>query len=107
MRIIATSGKTRSPFVPDVATFAEQGFPELTVEEWFGFVAPARTPASVIAAANSAINVAIKEKSVIDSFDAVGLLAFGGTPEDMARSQNLELDRWGPLIKRIGFTAES
>ncbi|MCX7226461.1 MAG: tripartite tricarboxylate transporter substrate-binding protein, partial [Burkholderiales bacterium] len=36
LRIIATSGKARSPFVPEVATFAEQGFPELTVEEWFG-----------------------------------------------------------------------
>ncbi len=107
MRIIATSGKTRSPFVPEVATFAEQGFPELTVEEWFGFVAPARTPASVVAAANSAINAAIKEQSVLDSFNAVGLLALGGRPEDMARSQKIELDRWGPLIKRIGFTAES
>jgi hypothetical protein len=37
----------------------------------------------------------------------VGLIPFGGSPEDMARSQKLEFDRWGPLIKKIGFTAES
>jgi tripartite-type tricarboxylate transporter receptor subunit TctC len=107
MRIIATSGRTRSPFVPEVATFAEQGFPELTVEEWFGFYAPARTPAPVIAAANAAINAAIADKSVIDSLTVVGLIPYGGTPDDMARSQRAEFERWGPLIKRIGFTAES
>jgi tripartite-type tricarboxylate transporter receptor subunit TctC len=107
MRILATSGKARSPFVPDVATFAEQGFPELTVEEWFGFCAPAKTPAAVVAMANAAINAAIKDKSVIDAFNVVGLIPFGGTPEEMGRSQKVEFDRWGPLIKKVGFTAES
>jgi hypothetical protein len=38
LRILATSGKQRSPFVPEVPTFAEQGFADLTVEEWFGFL---------------------------------------------------------------------
>lgn len=107
LRIIATSGKARSPFVPEVATFAEQGFPELTVEEWFGFHAPAKTPANVVAAANAAINAAIKDKAVIDAFTVVGLIPYGGSAEDMARSQKAEYDRWGPLIKKIGFTAES
>jgi tripartite-type tricarboxylate transporter receptor subunit TctC len=107
MRILATSGKTRSPFVPEVATFAEQGFPELTVEEWFGFYAPAKTPANVVAAANAAINAAVKDKSVIDSFTVVGLIPFGGTPAEQLRSQTMEFERWGPLIKRIGFTVDS
>ena len=38
LRIIGVSGAKRSPFVPEVATFAEQGFPELTVDEWFAFL---------------------------------------------------------------------
>src|SRR5215217_1708570 len=62
LRLLATSGRQRSPFSPEVATFAEQGFAELTTEEWFGFYAPARTPAPTLAAANAAINAAIKEK---------------------------------------------
>ena len=107
MRILATSGKTRSPYVPEVPTFAEQGFPELTVEEWFGFYAPARTPANIVAAANAAINSAVRDKSVIDALAIVGLIPFSGTVDDQARSQKAEFDRWGPLIKRIGFTAES
>lgn len=107
LRILATSGPKRSQYVPDVPTFAEQGFPELTTEEWFGFYAPAATPKPVIAAANAAINAALKEKSVIDSLAIVGLIPHGSTPEEMARWQKAEYDTWGPLIKKIGFTAES
>ena len=107
MRILATSGKTRSPFVPEVATFAEQGFPELTVEEWFGFYAPAKTPANVVAAANAAINTAVKDKSVQDSFTVVGLIPFAGTMAEQLKSSQVEFERWGPLIKQIGFTVDS
>ncbi|PIF92883.1 tripartite-type tricarboxylate transporter receptor subunit TctC [Acidovorax sp. 62] len=107
IRILATSGPKRSMYVPDVPTFAEQGFPELTTEEWFGFYAPAATPKPIIAAANAAINAALKEKSVTDSLAIVGLIPHGTTPEEMARWQKAEYDTWGPLIKKIGFTAES
>ncbi len=107
LRLLATSGKERSPFSPDVATFAEQGFPELTTEEWFGFYAPAKTPANIVAAANAAINAALKEKSVIDSLAVTGLIAQGSTQEEQARSQRAEFERWGPLVKKIGFSAES
>jgi tripartite-type tricarboxylate transporter receptor subunit TctC len=107
IRIIATSGAKRTPFTPEVATYAEQGFPELTTEEWFGFYAPARTPASVVASANAAINAALKDKSVIDSLAVMGLAAQGSTPAEMDKSQKEENTRWGPLVKKVGFTAES
>ena len=61
----------------------------------------------VIAAANAAINAALKEKSVIDSLAIVGLMPHGSTPEEQARWQKAEYDTWGPLIKKIGFTADS
>ena len=107
MRILGTSGSKRSPFVPDIPTFAEQGFPELVVDEWFSFYAPARTPANVIAAANAAINAAVKDKAVVDALALVGLIAQGSTPEELGRSQKEQFDKWGPLIKKVGFTAES
>ncbi len=107
VRIIATSGAKRTPFTPEVATYAEQGFAELTTEEWFGFYAPARTPANVVANANAAINAALKEKTVIDSLAVMGLIAQGSTGAEMDKSQKDEFTRWGPLVKKIGFTAES
>ncbi len=107
LRILATSGKQRSAFVPDIPTFIESGFPDLMVEEWFGFYAPAKTPANIIAAANAAINAALKEKSVIDSLAIQGMLPVGGTAAQMAADQKVQFDHWGPIVKRIGFTAEA
>ena len=107
LRILATSGKQRSAFVPEVPTFIESGFPDLMVEEWFGFYVPAKTPSSIIAAANTAINAALKEKSVIDSLAIQGMLPVGGTAAQMAADQKVQFDYWGPIVKKIGFTAEA
>jgi len=107
LRLLATSGRQRSPFTPEVPTFAEQGFPEFVVEEWFGFYAPPKTPSLLVNRANAAINAALKQKSVIDSLAVVGLIAQGSTPEAMAHSQKAEYDRWGPLVKRVGFSSDS
>ncbi len=107
IRLIATSGPARSPFSPEVATFAEQGFPELTTEEWFGFYAPAKTPASVIDNANAAINAALKAPIVVSSLGTFGLVAQGSTVREMDRSQRDAFFRWGPLVKHIGFTGQS
>jgi tripartite-type tricarboxylate transporter receptor subunit TctC len=107
LRVIATSGAKRSPFLPDVPTFVEQGFSDLVIEEWFGFYAPVKTPANVVAAANAAINAALKDKMIIDSLALSGLVPVGGTAEEMAREMKKQYDVWGPIVKRIGFTAES
>ena len=107
LRILATSGKKRSVFVSDIPTFAEQGFADLTVEEWFGFFAPAKTPANVVTAANAAINNVLKDKGVIDSLALQGLTTLGSSPDEMAKDMRRLFEQWGPIVKRIGFTAES
>lgn len=107
VRVLATSGRKRSPYLPDVPTFTELGYPDVTSEEWFGFYAPAKTPAATIATANAAITAALKDKTVIDALAIVGLVARGSTPQEMAADQKAEYERWGPLVKQIGFTAES
>ena len=107
LRLLATSGHARSPFTPDVPTFAEQGHAELSIEEWLGFYAPGKTAASVVAAASAAINAAVKEQAVIDSLALVGLIAKGSTPAEMRSFQQAEFERWGPLVKKVGFTADS
>ena len=107
VRVLATSGKKRSPYLPDVPTFTELGYPDVTSEEWFGFYAPAKTPAATITAANAAITAALKDKAVIDALAIVGLVAHGSTPQEMAADQKAEFERWGPLVKQIGFTSES
>ena len=107
LRILATSGKARSPFVAEAPTFAEQGFADLTVEEWFGFFAPAKTPAPIVSAANAAINNGLKDKALVEGLGLMGLQTHGGSSEDMAKDMRRLYEYWGPIVKRIGFSADS
>ena len=56
---------------------------------------------------NAAITQALKDKAVVDALALVGLVANGTTAQDMAADQKAEYERWGPLVKQIGFTSES
>ncbi|NBW54001.1 MAG: twin-arginine translocation pathway signal protein, partial [Betaproteobacteria bacterium] len=67
----------------------------------------AKTPSSVVTAANTAINNALKDKGVIDSLALQGLATLGSSPEEMAKEMRRLYEQWGPIVKRIGFTAES
>jgi tripartite-type tricarboxylate transporter receptor subunit TctC len=106
LRILAVSAPKRV-VDPDAPTFAEQGYPEIVAEEWFGFFAPAKTPASVINAANSAIRAALNDQVVVSGLANIGLVAAGSSTQDMRNSLDAEFKRWGPLVKKVGFTAES
>jgi tripartite-type tricarboxylate transporter receptor subunit TctC len=107
IRILATSAPRRTPFTPKVASFDEQGLPELTAEETLGFYMPAATPPALIMRANEAIRAALSEASLIESLAQRGISAGGSTPTEMAARQQSEYARWGEVVKRIGFTPES
>jgi tripartite-type tricarboxylate transporter receptor subunit TctC len=106
-RFLGVSGAERSRFAPKVPTFAEQGFKDLVFSEWFGFFAPGGTPLAVVQRANRALRVALEEKNVVDGLAVMGLQAASSTPEDLANLLRTSYDRWGPIVKKIGFTAES
>lgn len=107
LRVLATSGKARSPYLPDVPTFTELGFPELVVDEWFGFFGPAGISTGVVAAAANVINNALKDTSIASSLLSIGLVAKGSTPEEMKRTIDVDYKRWEQLVKKVGFTAQS
>ena len=107
LRVLATSGPQRNLYLPDVATYAEQGFADLTTEEWFGFYAHAKTPPAVLARANAAIAQALALPAVKDNIGLVGLIAQSSTPQEMQQSQQAEHARWGEIVKKIGFTGDT
>ncbi|WP_324291752.1 tripartite tricarboxylate transporter substrate-binding protein [Cupriavidus sp. D39] len=106
-RVLATSSPTRSRFTPDCATFAEQGYPAIRFGEWYAFFAPARTPRATMDAAAAAIGQALRQRDVIDSLATFGLEAGGSSPAELGKMLRTEYERWGPIVKQIGFTAES
>jgi tripartite-type tricarboxylate transporter receptor subunit TctC len=106
-RLLATSGARRNRFAPNVPTFAEQGFPDIVHDEWFGFYVPAKTPADTVAKLSAAIGTALAAPEVQESLATMGLEAKASTPAELAALLKRNSERWAPLIKAIGFTAES
>jgi len=106
-RLLGVSGAQRNRFAPTVPTYVEQGLKDMAFSEWFGFFAPAGTPAAVIQHANTALRAALASQEVIDGLAVMGLEAASSTPEELAALLKASYDRWGPIVKQIGFTADS
>lgn len=107
IRFLGVSGATRSRFAPNVPTFAEQGYKDLVFSEWFGFFAPGGTPAPVVMRASEAIRAALAKKDVVDGLAVMGLEAKSSTPQELATLLKTSYDRWGPIVKKIGFSVDS
>lgn len=107
VRILATSGAKRSRFAPDVPTYAEQGFKELTHSEWFAFWLPPKAAPELVARMNSALKTALASKDVVDGLATFGLEAMSSTPAELAALLKQDTTKWAPIVKTIGFTADA
>lgn len=104
LRILAVTGPTREGTLPDVPTFTELGHREVLAKEWFGFIAPARTPPDALSKASGAIRDALQHPAVLDTLVKLGLeptISSGPAFRDEIRS---EFERWGRIVKLVGFT---
>lgn len=106
IRIIATSGVQRSPLLPTVATFKEQGFAAIEGTGWIGVYAPAKTPAALVDQVSAAIGVALNGPELRERFVNLGYEPTGTTPAQLAAIMVADTARWGPIIKASGFTAD-
>ncbi|MEN9779570.1 MAG: hypothetical protein RL014_718 [Pseudomonadota bacterium] len=106
-RLLAATGAKRSPFAPNTPTLVEQGLKDFAFEEWFGFYVPAKTPADVINRLNTAMRAALAAPETVNGLATMGLEARSSTPAELAARLKADTDRWGPLVKTIGFTADS
>lgn len=106
VRIMATSGATRSPLLPDVPTFAEAGLKGVEGTSWFAIYAPAKTPEATIRTLNASINRALASAELREKFAKLGLEPTGGSPADLAAVMKRDTERWGPVVKASGFRAD-
>jgi tripartite-type tricarboxylate transporter receptor subunit TctC len=106
-RLLGTSGSKRSRFAPEVPTFAEQGFNDVVIEDWFGFFLPAGTPAATVARASAALQAALSRPDLQQAMEPSCLEVRGSTPEAFAALLQADTARWAPVVKAIGFTADS
>ena len=106
VRILGTSGGTRSPLLPEVPTFVESGLAGVEGTAWFAVYAPARTPEATLRQLNAAINKALAAPEVRERFLKLGLEPTGGTPADLGRRMADDTARWAPIVKASGFKAD-
>lgn len=109
LRVLGTSGVKRNRFTADVPTFAEQGFKDtlIPVPEGYAFFLPAKAPADVVTRLNAALRQALGSQEITDSMAALGLEPSPSTPAETAAYLDASSKYWGPVVKSIGFTAES
>jgi len=103
VKVLASSGATRSTALPDVPTFNELGVKGVEAMGWFGFFAPAKTPKPIADALNAAINKALQAPDVAEKLSKLGMDPATGTPEQFATIVVNDYNKWGPIVKASGF----
>lgn len=106
LRPIALGAPRRAPTAPDVPTTAEVGMPDLLIENWYGMIAPAKTPPAIVAALNRIANEAMADPSVKQKLADQGLTMAGDTPEHFRGFIEAETIKWAKVIKDAGVQIE-
>ncbi len=99
LRALAAANAKRLEQLPDVPTFAEQGYAGMEAGLWYGMLAPKGTPRNVVVKLNAAINQALKQSEVRDRFTASSIGVIGGTPEEFEKYIAAEIKRWGEVAR--------
>ncbi|WP_458098226.1 tripartite tricarboxylate transporter substrate-binding protein [Roseomonas sp. WA12] len=106
VRILGISAAQRLGRVPELPTFAELGHPELTAEEWFGFLLPAWTPATIVESLSQAV---MEVTAMTDLQNALALLEYRSvtsTPLDFAERIRTEQRHWASIVAASDFSSE-
>ncbi|WP_395685472.1 Bug family tripartite tricarboxylate transporter substrate binding protein [Caenimonas koreensis] len=102
LRAIAVTSPKRTQEIPQTPTIAESGFKGFEAVTWFGFVAPAGTPAAIIKTLNTEINKALANKDVAAKLESEGGDVMGGTPEQFSALLKKDIARWGQVVRDSG-----
>jgi tripartite-type tricarboxylate transporter receptor subunit TctC len=100
IRIIGSGSPQRLGALPDVPTVAEQGYPGFDSSQWFGLLAPAHTPAAVVARIQDAAEKALQVPSVQERLKADATVAAPLDPAQFAAFIKSERDRWGDVVRK-------
>lgn len=106
VRVLAVSGSDRSPLLPAVPTYREQGLP-INGREWFGMFMPAGASSATVTRVAAYLKLALAQKDLIDGATALGLEVAASTPQELTAMIAADSAEWRVWVGRIGFTAES
>jgi tripartite-type tricarboxylate transporter receptor subunit TctC len=105
VRVLAISTPKRSPLLPDVPTFVEQGFPELEIYIWSGLSAPAGTPDAVIERLNALFTQALSSPEIGQKWRAIDFEPLPMSPAQYRDFVQADSRRWAEAVRLSGFKA--
>ena len=100
VRALAVTTTKRSPILPNVPTLAESGLPEFNSDFWFGFFAPAGTPAHIVSRLNREIVAILKTPEVQDRLSAQGDFVIGSTPDELRKKMADDIARFREIMRK-------
>jgi len=107
LRALGVSGAQRSPLAPDVPTIAEAGVKGYEMGYWFAAYAPAKTSPAVVRRLNELLVKAARSDAAKAAFyEPTGTEVFTSSPEELAKFQATESQKWGRIVKAAGIEAE-
>ncbi|MSQ54569.1 MAG: tripartite tricarboxylate transporter substrate binding protein [Betaproteobacteria bacterium] len=106
LRAIAVTGSKRTPFLAEVPTFVESGYPNIVIEGWRALLAPAGTPRAVIDVLQTEVVRVSKLPDVIEKLAAIGTAAVASTPERLAQVMREETRLWTRVVKESNMTVQ-
>jgi tripartite-type tricarboxylate transporter receptor subunit TctC len=101
---LGVAAENRAASVPNVPTYAEQGFPNFTASSWVGLFVPAATDAKVLATLNAAINETMKGHEVQQKLTALGFDPMVASRADADQIFNAEVEKWGTMVKALNLS---
>ncbi len=105
VKVLAITTPKRSSHFPDVPTFTELGYPDLSIYIWAGFAVPAATPDPVINKLNAEFNKVLVTKEIKDKWDPIGFEPLVFSPQQFKEFYQAESKRWAEAVKLSGFKA--
>jgi tripartite-type tricarboxylate transporter receptor subunit TctC len=106
VKALAVATERRLPQLPDVPTFAEGGVADFVVSAWFGLVAPAGTPAEIVARLSQATAAAMRDAGVGRPLAEQGAIVQATSPAEFTTFIANERRRWGPLVRANNIRAD-
>jgi tripartite-type tricarboxylate transporter receptor subunit TctC len=106
LRAIATAGAMRASLMPDLPTIAESGLPGFEAVLHYGLMAPAGTPAPIIARLNRELRAAVDDPQVRARILADGGDLLSSSPQEYAADIEAEVPKWSALVKKLGLRVE-
>jgi tripartite-type tricarboxylate transporter receptor subunit TctC len=106
LKVLAVSSERRSAQLPDVPTFTELGFPQLTVTSWVGLSAPKGTPPAIVTKVNAAIRAALTDDALLKRLEFEGLTPIAMSPQEYTELVRSDTQRWGQLVRRLNLRAK-